>query len=278
MTRLLLYRCSICWLLLRSLAFAQQPPSGSELDDDPANPQSTDIVHHGPYQIFACGENASIVANALDSLWTDLIPAIDSSKSNSTSPAFDAFFKTHTSAPTITAILTNTSRGDPITTLTSRVPHTPVLTCAFEPGVTVRVHQRTLDVYDICRDPAPPPTALAMKFNHWIVLCPQFFTNRIPATPPWQLDPPSAPEEYCRKTDRIGRTMGSLLIDYRPSILLHELVHQYLEALGLARREVRETYDFHGALSLSASDSLVNPANYQYYVAGKSRCIHFVLA
>lgn len=275
----LLYRCSIYWLLLQSLpAVAQQAQPGSHLGHDRANPQSTDVLHHGPYQIFACGGNASIVANALDSLWTDLITAIDFSKSDSTNPAFDAFFKTNISAPIITAILTNASRGDPITTWTSQIPHTPVLTCAFEPGVTVHVNQRTLDLYDICRDPLPAPTAFAMKSNHWIVLCPEFFTSVIPATPPWQLNPPSAPTKYCRKKDRVARTVGALLIDYRPSVLLHELVHQYLEALGLVSREVRETYAFDGALSLSAADSLVNPANYQFYVAGESHCIHFVLA
>lgn len=270
MSRLLHIGCSICWLLFHSLpGFAQQAHPDFGLDDGRAVPQSTDIVHHGPYQIFACGGNASTVASALDSLWTDLIPAIDSSSSNSSSPAFDAFFKTNNSAPLVTETLTNISRGIPIETWTSQTVHTPVLTCAFEPGVTVRVHQRTVDVYDVCRDPLPAPTAFGMKFNHWIVLCPQFFTNVIPATPPWHLNPPTAPKDYCRKKDRIGRTIGGLLIHYRPSVLLHELVHQYLQAFGLVRGEIEETYDFDGALSLSATDSLVNPANYQYYVAGK---------
>lgn len=273
MARTLFDRWSTCWLLLPSLpAFAQQANSESQFDV--ANPQSTDVVHHGPYQIFACGGHASIVAHALDSLWTDLILAIDYSSSNTTSPAFNAFFKAPTSAPFVTEILTNISHGIPIMTWTSQIPHRPVLVCAFEPGVTIRVHQQTIDMYDGCRGPLTPPTAFAIKSNYWIVLCPQFFTDTIPATPPWQLNPPSAPQDYCRKKDRLTRTFGGLLIRYKPSIVLHELVHQYLVASELGRSHVKETYTFDGALNLSVDESLENPANYQFYVAGKSHCAY----
>ena len=220
-------------------------------------------MQSGPYSIYACGSNATSVSNGLNLLWTDLLPAITDSMTGITSPAYAGLFKDDDYAPYITKLLTNVSTGAQVTTLRSRVkPVTPLFACASTPGVvTLREHQVTIDMYSQCTKAGAPP-AFAWSNNHWIVLCPAYFTDF----------PLKASIHYCPSTDFMSNQMRlwGHLVFYKPFVLLHELAHVYIRASQVRPvKNYEETYDWNGALGLSALESTLNPQNYAFYVAGK---------
>lgn len=113
---------------------------------------------------------------------------------------------------------------------------------------------------------------MAWTTNHWLILCPNYFTmfplrsNRLV----YCFLPPISSVRQC--------VCGGQLVFYRPWVILHELAHLYLwQASGVVPNEhpkyVNETYNWNGALDIPALSSILNPQNYAFYVAGKSRSL-----
>jgi len=222
------------------------------------------VIQSGPYSIYACGIKAAFVKNALNLLWADLLPAINDSMTGITSPAYEGLFKDDYYAPYVTRVLTNVSTGAQITTPRTRgLLLTPLLACATASGeVTMRMHTKTIDMYDKCMEKGAPP-AFAWSNNHWLILCPAYFTSfPLKAVKPI----------YCPSTNFISNQMRlyGQLIFYQPYVLLHELAHLYIwSASGAPPGPYNETYDWNGALDLPAFNSTQNPNNYAFYVAGE---------
>ena len=228
---------------------------------------STDIelddVFVGRYQIEKCRHRTQGIASALDRAIAALRPALEDVKLGIDSThGFRAFFKYDGAKQYVEDMLTQISHLDKRVGLlpSPTIPVGPRFACLSE-------HTRRsfpwlgpyTDPWTICQTSVA--TALYILGTAYIWLCPRFFDQ---PTKPQDLtgrDCPIVVNNAFRGEER--RFMG-----YQNYILIHEMVHFYLQSKSLTGTTMpTEAYGFDSLLELLPLDALHNPTSYQAYVA-----------
>ena len=117
-----------------------------------------------------------------------------------------------------------------------------------------------LDAYQFCKE-HPYPAWFHPVFRE-IILCPAFFT--FPATPT---------RSQCLTVNRWQNDFyqdGRSMIFFQVWIMMHQLVHHYLENPGTHKNPRAEVYKVNQCVRLSSTASVQNAGNYVYYAASKS--------
>ena len=162
----------------------------------------------------------------------------------------------------------------------------PAIVCLTGPNQVSGKHASTgkpFDGYDTCTAPGVSAGAASLTGTKYIIICPLFWSTTIPLG-----DMPPAPHAVnepasnCLSVSRSGRQFGGTrddrhgagyLVQWRPWILLEELVHAYIYTSKGVRTTISvggqmlDVYDANGAYELSAADSLWNAPNYVLYIA-----------
>ena len=115
-----------------------------------------------------------------------------------------------------------------------------------------------------CQRSDPTINAMWMRNTPWIYLCPAVFEEQ------------QLPEhENCiGQPHRGALSTGQGLAQTQFSHVFHELVHLYLGVPALAW----EMYGIWAVRDLPASESVINPANYVFYLASKFHPSHYITA
>ena len=141
------------------------------------------------------------------------------------------------------------------------LPTQPQFACATKTAIHIYPFLDH-DPWQICQ--FSPFAAFYAPGTSYIFLCPRFFYY------------PEVPQ------DMTGRNCPGVLgnqwtpsernlYDYQTYILLHEMIHFYLQSHTLTGVTIPpEQYGLDGCVALSPMNSLHNPTNYQAYIASKS--------
>ena len=118
-----------------------------------------------------------------------------------------------------------------------------------------------VDPFYACRWLLSGAGAYYQAGSSYIFLCPLFWSRQ-----------PAPTTENCPRVIH-NRFVGNpaLLSDYKTYILIHEMVHFYLGATTLTPYSFpSEKYQLNECVALDRDNSLLNPSNYQFYIASKS--------
>ena len=116
------------------------------------------------------------------------------------------------------------------------------------------------DPYYLCTRQFPHMGAYYLGGSSYILLCPLFWSRH-----------PAPTSENCPRVIH-NRFVGdrAVLSDYGTYILIHEMVHFYLGADSLTLDTFpSEKYELNKCVALNLQSSLINPSNYQNYIASK---------
>ena len=223
------------------------------------------MVQSGEYSVTNCKSNTFPVVHLLDQLYDALQPVIADAKSPNPGPAFRAFFKDPVYGPFVTTILTNVTTG---------VPLTPPSLYSFNGGVSFVCvddkHQFTFtlngprDAYTDCQA-APNRVSFYVVFDPpkpYIILCPSFFTTLAPVPPP---DTCLSVSTYLNRFQGNGEALRK----YQMWVLLSGILQYYIYA---SQRSLHASaaVDVNKCFRLAANRSILNAANYVFYVASRS--------
>lgn len=235
----------------------------------PEEPSSWSVVRSGRYSIVNCGKQESeTITRLLNVLYSALKPAIQDAivSQHTPSATFKTFFTYASTATYVTRLLTNISIGSSIyepdaSGLGIGQPSSgsPIFFCATGPGQAIN-SDHTIDDYDnVCAD----NPGIVMDYpggSPYIVVCPSFFTIRLPALPP--------PNNCIAVNHSVNRFLGSgaKMSHFQIWVLLEEIAHYYINA---GKGKTVDVDDINKCARLSARASLSNANNYLYYVASK---------
>ena len=191
-----------------------------------------------------------------------LQPAISDTHYGTTSPPYQAFFKSSYFEIAVENVLKEISIGAPIK-LDNGKKLVPRLVCVLKSDIVILHYaDQDADVYDVCKQD-PSLTIIHYTETSEIFICPLFF--QLPAQPSAGNCP--------TVNETTNRFEGNSDAFWRSQMyfLLHELVHFYL---GLSVEEwaeggTNETMDWNYAFSLSPAKAALNALNYVLYVASK---------
>ena len=200
------------------------------------------VVNSGNYVIAGCGDHTNAVIGTLYQLWDGLQLAL---KTPSTSTVYTKFF--------------NDADPEKVNTIFAKIalglnlPHhgkqgKPTIVCANPDMPEIAGH------WELCQNPKVKASAAPGK--HYVFLCPRVLSLK---------KVPDSEDCVGMLPDGLYST-GHGLAMTQLSILLHELVHIYL---GAAPQLEPEINGLHAVLDLPASESVINPANYVFYVASR---------
>ena len=239
----------------------------SLLDADVTANNTSDELTNGQYHIENCRAYFPQLINVIDSALAAVGPALQDVRLGQTSThGFRALFKYHGAKDYVENILRS------IATLRPKhgLEPWPLLRTKPQFSCVIR-NSKSLypfvdfDPWQICSFSGQ--AAFYASESSFIFLCPRFFSY--PAIP----------------TDLTGRNCpgvrdnqwvpnGRNLYDYQTYIILHELVHFYLQSHSLSGITLPpEQYFLDGCVALDPLQSLHNPTNYQVYVASMSACL-----
>lgn len=211
------------------------PPS--QLTQPP--PDSLATVQSGNYLITGCGPKATTIATVLQHLWTGLQTAL---KTPPTSTAYTKFFS-GVDPNVVNTVLAKIALGADVPS--NGQSWQPTIICANPDMPQIAAH------WDLCQHSIVQGSH--QKNTQYVFLCPRIFDLKL------------VPDA----TDCVGRRPGGMfstgqgLARSVMAVLLHELVHMYLDPKHLPR----DFYGLHAVLDLSPGESVINPPNYVFYVA-----------
>ncbi|KAL8626149.1 hypothetical protein Q9189_008168 [Teloschistes chrysophthalmus] len=205
------------------------------------------ITYSGNYGIVGCEEHTDTVVNALNELWTDLQASL---KTPNTSTVYNKFFH-GVDADRVNTILAHVALGTNITV--NGKEFQPTIACATPKIPQVKPYWKFCQNHEV--------RSLHIKRTEHVILCPAMFQQK------------TAPENKdCARTRFDGLvSTGQGLARSVMSNLFHVLVQAYL-----GDHLEPELYGIHALLDLGASESVINPASYVFYVANiKAKCTVF---
>lgn len=196
------------------------------------------ITYSGNYGIVGCEEHTDTVVNALNELWTDLQASL---KTPNTSTVYNKFFH-GVDADRVNTILAHVALGTNITV--NGKEFQPTIACATPKIPQVKPYWKFCQNHEV--------RSLHIKRTEHVILCPAMFQQK------------TAPENKdCARTRFDGLvSTGQGLARSVMSNLFHVLVQAYL-----GDHLEPELYGIHALLDLGASESVINPASYVFYVA-----------
>ena len=233
---------------------------------------SNDIISSGSYTIRECGSEAIDIASTISTLSRSLLPAIEDTHYGTTSRyGFGTFFKSNYYTTAVEHVLQNIANGTPsasprlgfsnLTEESTSLKVSPIIVCITARNV-VKVQgpqqSQPKDLYDFCHS----AYGLRYRESPWVILCPAFFN--LPQAPP----PGNCPRVNAAETQFAGSQAA--FVDYQEFVLLHELLHFYLDTTRLEAAQEYHFYNWNAVLGLSPEVSVRNPMNYEFYVASKS--------
>ncbi len=177
---------------------------------------------------------------------------------------FKAMFKIDLAVPLVIALLENIAK---LTVLPFLLPEphlfqSPHFACVNRE--TIHVYKfLTVDPYLACS--VSPLAALYVAGTAYIFFCPAF----------WNYPPHPAELPLTRRCPEVRNNVfltypGFEMYNYQSYIILHELVHFYIQHASLTGlSNPPEQYSINGCVGLDALNSLYNPLNFQTYVASK---------
>lgn len=178
---------------------------------------------------------------------------------------FKAMFKVDEAVPLVKAMLQNIATLSPLPNLEPFPEYhkKPRFACATPQSV----HQYPFLHHDpliICS--LGPVAGLYVAGTAYIFICPTFWS--IPSHPE---EPPHAKSCPVVRNNAFKVYPGFKVYHYQTYIILHELVHFYLQYESLSGLSLPpEQYSMNGCVALNPMTSLLNPLNLQNYVASKS--------
>lgn len=148
-----------------------------------------------------------------------------------------------------------------------RVPSAPHFACVNTDTIR-RYRFLDSDPYELCTMPGAPGQAFYVMGTSYIFLCPSFWRGQVE---------PQRDKNICPSvTNNRFLDGGETLAGYASYLLIHEMVHFYLQAASLGiYTHPPEIYPINYCVGLDAMNSIRNPQNYQFYVASKS--CHYLL-
>lgn len=200
------------------------------------------VVQSGNYLIAGCGDKTDTVVTVLQQLWAGLQTAL---KTPTTGIVYSKFFS-GVDPNIVNTVLTNIALG-------TNVPSNgktwqPTIICTNPDMPEIANH------WNLCQQSVVQGTH--QRNTQYVLLCPRIFELK------------SVPDA----TDCVGPRANGMLSTGQGlarsvmAILLHELVHMYLDPQHLPQ----DYYGIHAVLDLPASESVINPPNYVFYVASTS--------
>ena len=239
--------------LLRNLvSFNLGPPA------TPSNKSTAPATF--PYLIEGCAEFTGNLVFALEVALQAMEPALQDLGNGNRSPIFRAMFKFGSTKNFIRGILQKIVSHRRVRNLVPypNIPTTPNFACVTQYPLDI-YKLLGFDVYETCMKPGAG-VAFTVSGISYIFICPSF----------WAMPPgPSFPDcPSVRRNQWVGP--GVFLANYQSYLLIHEMMHFYLEddggSLGI-HTHPPETYRINDCVGLPSSLSLHNPQNYQYYIA-----------
>ena len=219
----------------------------------------------GLYKIVNCGENASAIIDAFDTLHESLKLGMADSMESSRSGAYITFFKDFTYAGYMRRILMDAFTGIAVQpSVAGNPPASPQAVCVSSPGqLQILRGQSLVDMYIECTK-RPSVHMYILTGGSLIVACPSFFNIPIAPAP--------GPSDCLPVNRFLNRFLGPgrQLIEYQIYVLLHEIAHYYIYAASQTRFD---HYDVATCFHLGPLESSQNAQNYAFYVASKSSLV-----
>ena len=234
--------------------------------DIPRNDTTSELTY-GQYHIENCRAYFPHLTEVIDSALAAVRPALDDVKLGEASRhGFRALFKYHGAREYVAEMLKAISTMRPQRALEPwpLLPTQPQFSCVIRNSKNLYPFLE-IDPWQLCS--FSPLAAFYAPESSFIFLCPRFFSY------------PGIP------TDLSGRNCPGVqdnqwvhnsrnLYNYQTYILLHEMVHFYLQSHSLSGTTIPpEQYGIDGCVALDPLHSLHNPTNYQVYVASKSESV-----
>ena len=174
-------------------------------------------------------------------------------------------FKNEAALPTVTAVLEYIYHSKGIAGLRPRpgTPSPPRLSCATEESAQIYKHLNLgYDPWQKCLAGGPdsgPVQAFYAEGTAYIFLCPAFF-----------IQPSMSKHKYCPfvMNNEFYGDPAIFYQKYQTYILLYQLVRFYLGRNALADDTTpREQLDWNNCVGLDTVASVLNPTNFQVYIA-----------
>lgn len=213
----------------------------------------------GNYRIVYCGQHSYRLVSLLHSIWATIqeaLEAMDSAGPAGGTPLYNTFFQGVDPAR-VMAVLERIAVGASVHAL--RGAGNPTIVCdnANVPDVVGSdAHAECATVRGLI--------ALWVEQSNTVFLCARYLAmNRLEPEP-----------RHCVGYLPGGRyTTGILLAETQWSVLLHELVHLYLNVPAL-KNEARGIF---AATDLSPEQAAINPSSYVFFLASMSHLLHVFL-
>ena len=243
-------------------AYPRLETTDSQCLDNTTIPTLDDVLV-GRYLIENCRHRKAGVVSVLDRALAAIVPALEDAKFGIESThGFRAFFKYDGAKQYVREMLRQILTLEPKRQLmpNPNTPTSPRFGCAQENSRAAYpwMDPRT-DPWIVCRSSAA--TALYFFGTAYIWFCPRFFN--LP-TKPTDLTGRNCP---IVEDNRFAGNEARLIL-YQTYVVIHELVHFYLQTHSLSgTTNPPEQYGLDGCVSLVPLHSLHNPTSYQSYIA-----------
>ena len=222
---------------------------------------STSSVSRSGFIVEDCGNRTSDLMKTLDGISNIVRPALrDVGLGTFGRHGFEALFKENGTQTVVRYILQEIEEGTPKSGLQpdpGRLER-PRFACATQSSLKNHPFL-TIDPWKLCQAKGSP-VSVYIGDTAYTFICPDFWTI------------PSSPDgDHCMSLRRNGfQGNGHGTMNFQTYTLIHEMVHFYLgNSSASAITEPPEVYWPNDLVILHPKDSIVNPANYQLYVASK---------
>lgn len=231
------FKYIFCHLLIASWFIR----AGRAQENENSNPPYTENA--GNYAIYACGTHTDTIKALLEQTKSSLQEAIASTHSTAIlgNNPYKAFFR-DVDPSVVINILSKVIAGPSIPVL-SKLYH-PTIVCVNDvtPGLK--------EQWDLCR--MDRVKAMSSRKSQFVYLCPDFLELKA------QPDSSDCGSVVAERT----QIQNSHIEHTQYTILVHELVHMYLEAPN----PELEVYGVNICMRLGRTVSVINPSNYAFYV------------
>ena len=246
----------------KEITWSNEPPERSKFDlGTPMMPtDDTNYRPKFPFRIEGCDGYTGNLAQLLDQAVFSIAPALQDAVQGNESPMFKAMFKVGASNSSVIEMLRNIVWGQRVPNLQPdpQVPSAPRFACVI-PSSGDRYKYLNFDPYKACLE-KDAGSAFYFLGGSYIFLCPSFWTLR-----------PAPVMPMCPAVlDNLWPYQVEMVACYMTYVLIHEMIHLYLGKNSLRTdTSPPETYPANNCVGLSARSSLLNPQNFQIYVASK---------